>query len=160
MFTTVTFRQSTDLDYLVAMELFGWRWLAWHGRPTHSAPDYPRERMVRRFFPPDSELDPSWMDYFKEVSHVPATGDEPLAYCYCSSRGPHPVPHFSSDDGAIRDMEKEIHKRGLWNKYQEAIAAQVGPDSYAIASAAPAFKCAAALIAVGSKYVTVERVEA
>lgn len=152
--------QTSDLDYYVAEVFFGWRWLAFNDIPVRGTPGYPAECRVRRFYPPDDELAESergkrrWAEYFAERPHEPANGDEPLDYCYCSSNGPHCVPHFSGHADACQELEREIRKRGLWSRYMEILAVQIGstddPDLYL----APCDqKCIAALAAVGSKYV-------
>lgn len=151
--------QTTSLDCAVAEELFGWKWLAFNGRPTTSHPEYRTRKdiRVRRFFPPVESLGKQWQEYFKEVPHEPANGDEPLCYSYCSSNGPHMVPHFSGHESAVKDMEQEIHRRGLWAEYREHLKAQIGKEDDASLNFADCeSKCIAALAAVGSKYVTSE----
>lgn len=149
--------QTTAMDEAVAEELFGWKWLAFTCRPTRSHPEYPKEMRVRRFYPPVESLGKQWAAYFKEHPHEPATGDEPLSYCYCSSNGPHMVPHFSGHEDAILQMEKELHRRKLWDDYQGFLAARVRSDDTAkLRFASCEDKCIAALAAVGSKYVTAE----
>lgn len=116
---TLEMWQTTNLDYAVAESLFGWRWLAHEGIPVRGTPGYPQKTTVRRFYPPDKELGQRWMDYFEENGGArPANGDEPLDYAYCSSSPPHYVPHFSGHESDIRDMEKELKRRGLFAKYK------------------------------------------
>lgn len=144
--------KKTNLDYAVAEEFFGWRWLTFFGRPERGTPGYPAECQVRRFFPPEKELHKSWLNWFKENPTAPATGDEPLDYSYCSSNGPHPVPFVTGDFNAVHEMEKEIDRRKRWKRYQEILAGQCRKPHLA----KPEDRCIAALAAVGSKYVTQE----
>lgn len=101
-----------------------------------------------------------WQEHFKEVPHEPANGDEPLDYCYCSSMGPHTVPHFSGHEPAARDMEQEIDRRGLRDRYDEILAAQQGAmnpdgtiDYKRMRYVTYENRCIAALASVGSRYV-------
>lgn len=156
-----TMWQTSDLDYYVAEVFFGWRWMSFHSRPVRSHPDYPKEMRVRRFYPPDDQLAESesgkkrWAAYFKEEPHETATGDEPLCYCYESSSGPHCVPHFSGHADACVELEREVRKRGLWERYMEILAVQIDSEEDDALYLAPCdAKCIAALAAAGSKYVT------
>lgn len=159
--------QTSDLDYCIAEELFGWRWLAYMGRPTRSHPDYPKEMRVRRFYPPMKDMGSKivreqWEEHFQQVPHEPATGDEPLCYSYCSSNGSHRIPHFSGHWEAVRKMEIEIERRGLFEEYEKWIAGRVGAiseegeitDRKKVRAAGCEERCIAALATVGSKYVT------
>ena len=148
--------QTTDLDHAVAEELFGWKWMAFKGIPIRDAPGYPEKCRVRRFISPESLKNKRWKEYFAETNGAPATGEEPLSYCYCSSRGPEMVPHFSGHADAVREMEDEINRRGLWDKYADALAAQVGGSPKNLMRAKCEDKCIAALVAVGSKYIREE----
>jgi len=120
---------------------------------------------VRQFFPSDKELDKGWNKWFAELE--PAKGDEPLSYCYCSSGGPHHVPHFSGHFQEVIKLEKEIVKRKLWPQYEKQLAAQVGAlksDHRTINEklrskihlASCEARCIAALAVVGSKHVRFE----
>lgn len=143
--------QTTALDEAVAEELFGWEWLAFEGVPVRGTPGYPNKCRVRQFVPPKKERHKSWNECAK------ADGSEPLSYRYCSSYGPDCVPHFSGHEDAVLAMEKEIHRRKLWDDYQGFLAAQIGSDkSHKLRFATCEQKCIAALAAVGSKYVTAE----
>ena len=161
--------QTTKLDEAIAEEFFGWRWLAANGIPVRGTEGYPNKVMCRRFFPPDDKLASSasgkrqWAEYFEETPHVPATGDEPLDYCYCSSNGPHRVPHFSGHWDAIRELEVEIDRRKLWNDYESRLATIC--DAWAkdgiinqrkLRKATCEQRCVAALAAIGSKYIKFE----
>lgn len=153
------------LDMAIAEELFGWKWLAFTGIPTRGTPGYPANMKVRRFFPPEALTHDQWNEYFHEIGgYEPATGKEPLDYCYCSSSGPHAVPWFSGDLGEARNIEHEIEKRGLLDLYEGFLMAQVlgrgfdavneKIDSRRLRKATPEQICMAALSALGSKYVT------
>jgi hypothetical protein len=92
----------------IAIHCFGWKWMAWPGRPIKSHPEYATgsKIMVRTFLSPEQqqrlETEPNWVDFWERTGHVAveATGDEPLAYCYCSSRG-YSWPEFTDLD--VRD---------------------------------------------------------
>lgn len=112
---------AVDLNEQVAQKFFGWRWLAYFGRPTRAHPEYPKEMRVRRFFPPDTELGERWAEWFAHRPVSPANGDEPLCYCYSSSMGPHIVPDYTGDENAIREMERELHRRGLLKAYRKRL---------------------------------------
>ncbi len=87
----------------VAKRIFGWQWMAFVDTPVRRTPGYPNKCRVRRFYPPLSsrsqKTKKAWEGYFAEVPHEPAKGDEPLAYCYCSSNGPDEVPDYGGDYG-------------------------------------------------------------
>lgn len=152
--------QTTPLDHAIAEEFFGWRWLAYQGRPVRSHPEYPKEMRVRRFYPPDTELAKSksnkqaWKEHFVECPHEPAKGDEPLCYCYESSMGPHMVPHFSGHAEAIAKLERELVKRKLFDRYQKILAVCIGSSVPGdLATAECEDKCIAALATVRSKHI-------
>jgi len=155
--------KTSDLDYCVAEELFGWKWLAYLGIPVRDTPGYPNKVLVRQFFSPGIEANKHWLDYFahKGGGFQPATGDEPLSYRYCSSQGPEMVPYFSGHQEAMRAMEEELDRRNLFDDYQKHIAAQLRClnddetfDVKKVRNADCETRCIAALAAVGSKYVT------
>jgi hypothetical protein len=142
--------QTTSLDCLVAQELFGWKWLAYQGTPVKGTPGYPKHQTIRRFFPPDIMQQEAWHKHFQKLGGVSdASGNEPLDYSYCSSNGPHDVPHFSGHESAVRQMETELLRRGLLKRYQESIAEVTDEELPSCED-----RCIAALIAIGSKYVT------
>jgi hypothetical protein len=142
---SVTMWQTTNLDYAVAEELFGWRWMTCKGIPVRGTPDYPKECRVRRFYPPETLANKQWQEYFAEQGGIePSTGKEPLDYSYCSSQGPACVPHFSGDHNAIAQMERELRKQKVqWGRYISILGKRRSCKA----------KCIAALAAVGSKYV-------
>lgn len=154
--------KATSLDFAVAEELFGWKWWSYFGRPVRSHPEYPKEMRVRRFYPPLESLCDQWQDHFKRNPHEPAIGDEPLCYSYESMNGPHDVPHFSGHRDACEDMEREIAKRGLFEKYFDFLAQQTRAkrQNGTINEKKRHFakcedRCLAALATVGSKYVQI-----
>jgi hypothetical protein len=145
------FWQTSDLDYLIAEEIFGWKWLAYIGIPVRGTPGYPQTCRVRRFFPPETLSQESYEKWAVEHEAGPATGAEPLDYAYCSSCGPAPVPHFSGHAEAARMLEKELHKRGrtIWERYLSALAECV-EDGEPLQLASCDAKCLAALVAIDS----------
>jgi hypothetical protein len=80
-----------ELDEAVAERIFGWRWMAFEGIPVRYAPGYPQKCRVCQFLPPEQVT--SDME--------PATGDEPLAYRYCSSAGVEVPPDYHSRDDIL-----------------------------------------------------------
>ena len=83
-----------DKNQELAVLFLGYKWIAFNGKPVKSHPDYPKDMRVRRLFSPEQLDEPRWADWLKERNAEPATGEEPLSYCYCSSQGfPH-VPNF------------------------------------------------------------------
>lgn len=152
--------QTTELDRLIAAEFFGWRWLAFTGRPTREHPEYRTENadkiLVRQFFPPRKTMHKNWDRWFAENPTQPATGEEPLSYCYCSSHGPHMVPHFSGHDHEFRAVIEELEQRRKFDEYLKHLGNIVGSDKpNKIFRAKPEERCIAALAAIGSKYVTI-----
>lgn len=150
--------QSTDLDYAIAEEFFGWKWMASMGIPVRSANDYPKERMVRQFFSPKHLSDPRWIQHWADRMGREADGTEDLSYRYCSSLGPAIVPSYSGDMNAIATVEKELRKRKKWNDYRWQLWAQIGGRGDKINEqrlwfANPKDRCIAALAVVGSKFV-------
>jgi hypothetical protein len=144
----------TRLDYAIAEEFFGWRWLATFGRPVRSHPEYPKEMSVRRFFPPAAKLGKNWERYFANEPHTEATGDEPLDYCYESSSGPHMIPTYSTTEDDALLVVREIKKRRLFAKWLNELQAIVGSDkTERWYFATPEHKCIAALAAIDSKYI-------
>lgn len=99
---------SRDQVEHIAQHCFGWKWMAWPGRPMRSHPQYDivDEMMVRTFMSPEQmqrvHEEPNWVDYWKRTGHqmVEATGEEPLAYQYGSSAG-FAWPQFTDLD--VRD---------------------------------------------------------
>ena len=74
---------------LIAAVYFGYRWMAWRGRPTTSHPDYPAECMVMQFMSPEQLDDIRWQQFFDENNAQDVTGSDrseyALAYTYSSS---------------------------------------------------------------------------
>lgn len=147
---------TANLDERVAEEFFGWRWMAFTGTPVRGADGYPNKTTVRQFFPPDSDLSEDWRKYLEKHGASPASGNEPLSYRYCSSCGPHVVPHFSGDENALKHVERELDNRNSWDKYQEMLVDQLEAfdsqgkvDGKKLRAATCEQKCIAALAAVG-----------
>jgi hypothetical protein len=141
---------AENLELRIAESLFGWRWLSYVGRPIRSTPDYPREQRVRRFFPPEAVLHKSWLKWFVENPTEPATGNEPLDYCYCSSNGPHMPTDFGSLEGCA-EIEAELQRRGLEDRYVEHLEAITKGDKFSLLTATPKQRCKAALMAIQPK---------
>lgn len=151
--------QTTDVDYAIAEEFFGWKWLSFLGTPMRDHPDYVTSRngnehiRVRQFFSPEALKSKRWKEYFVAHDAKPATGEEPLSYAYCSSAGPAMVPHYSGDFNDCRKMEDEIRRRELFETYHEMLMCQVGIEDESIHFASCEDRCLAALATIGSKYV-------
>jgi hypothetical protein len=71
----------------ICAKLLGWKWLSYIGAPTRNIACYPRKCRVRQFFSPKQLKSKRWNDYLKQNEVQDATGDEPLAFCYCSEGG-------------------------------------------------------------------------
>ena len=157
----MTMWQTTELDWAIAEEFFGWKWLSFIDTPTKSTPGYPKKTRVRRFFSEGLLDSDAWATWLDDHDRAPATGDEPLAYCYCSSHGNESVPHYSGHHDAIAELEAEIRKRGLWSDYRCCLWAQViqaetdgtDIDEERLAAATCEMRCVAALVLVKSKHV-------
>lgn len=152
---------TTNLDRFIAEELFGWKWMAYDGKPMINHPQYREgDIRVREFFSPESLKNKRWQEYWGEKNGAEATGDEPLSYRYCSSYGPAMVPRYSSSRDDAFEMEREIRRRKLWPKYETILAQQCramrknGTINYErMHFASLTNRCLAALAVVGSKYI-------
>lgn len=119
--------------YMLAERLLGWRWLSFVDIPCLGTPGYPKECRVRRFFPPDNKMHPTkkgraaWAKWFADNPTEPATGDEPLAYCYGSSCGPHMLPE-------LHEFEQELKRSGRAGDYVDALRGVCG-DEFAMVTA-------------------------
>lgn len=118
-----------ELDAAVA-EMMGWRWLSFVGRPVRSTPSYPKECRVRQEFPPESQLSQRWLDYLAELKAAPSVGDEPLAYCYESSMGPHQKPPWTTDIDAAWQVVEKMQERGFWCEVKSPFSKEY-PDWHA-----------------------------
>ena len=68
---------------------WGYKWMAFTGIPVRGTEGYPRKQRVRMLMSPEQiDARRNNIDAAKEWSDIqPATGNEPLAYAYCSSGG-------------------------------------------------------------------------
>lgn len=87
---------TSELNEELAVRLLGWKWLSFMTRPSKSHPEYYIGKNIRcrRLFSPEELNSERWNDVFAERDARDATGDEPLAYAYCSSNGPACPPKF------------------------------------------------------------------
>jgi len=113
---------ATITNELIAIRLFGWKWMAFIGRPVRGeARRTPEPEMVRQFMSPKSIVNERWQACFAEHEGHEATGDEPLAYCYCSSSGPEWYPDFLGiDDYWILKLARKHWKKtcpDLWRTF-------------------------------------------
>ncbi len=155
------FFANTDLDHAVAEQFFGWKWMAYYGRPTHDNAGYPRECMVREFLSPAATNSEGWVRYLAENQGREADGSEPLAYCYSSANGPARVPAYSADFNAVHEMETELRTLNAWDLYRLQLWVQIQTggsglkiNEALLAAAECEARCVAALAVVGSKFVT------
>lgn len=151
----MTYIKPSDLDFVIACELFGWKWMAYHGIPIKGTAGYPAKCRVRQCFPKESQENTDWQQYLATWEGAPATGEEPLAYAYCSSQGPAmPLPYSSSLDSA-RLIEQELEKRGQLVHYLLNLCLDVNRGGMAmhVLKATPEQRCLAALKTIGSSYV-------
>jgi hypothetical protein len=103
---------SGEQNHQVAEALFGWKWMSWFGIPTHGTPGYPAKCRVREFMSPKVMASKRWLEHFAAFDGAEATGDEALAYSYCSSQGGECVPsYFGSEDYLVLD-----HVRSTWDR--------------------------------------------
>ncbi len=69
--------------------------MAFKGVPVKGTPGYPGWTQVRRLFSREELASKEWQKELAERDATEAKGDEPLAYCYCSSQNAPPeVPKF------------------------------------------------------------------
>jgi hypothetical protein len=84
-------RMSEEL----AIRLLGWKWVSFVGLPVKSSDCYPANCRVRQLFSAKQLNSEDWQQFFRDSEGADATGDEPLAYSYCSSQGDDmPLPRF------------------------------------------------------------------
>lgn len=155
--------RTTDLDCMVAEEIFGWRWYAYDGGHYRGVMDGGKgrdgyvEARVRAFMSPKTAKDKDW----KHLNVTECTPDEiktlPIAYSYYPPR----IEHASGQHGAVAKMEAVLKKRKIHRRYCELLAEIVGCESlktaWKLLYATCEQKCIAALSAVDSKYI--QRVE-
>lgn len=84
-----------QLDEELAIKLLGWKWMSFIGTPVKSEPGYPEERRVRQLMSAKALKSEQWKQHLEEHEGREATGDEPLAYAYCSSQGLAALPIFT-----------------------------------------------------------------
>jgi hypothetical protein len=127
-------------DALIAEKLFGWKWMSKVSVPVKGTPDYPKHCRVREFLAPDEienrRTNEYWLDYFaREGEMLEATGDEPLAYSYCSSQPGIRLapPAYTSDASADYSVLAKVRETwddvdlfnfgsalaGLWRRLNE-----------------------------------------
>lgn len=126
---------GAELDALVAKRLFGWRWMSYVGVPIKGTPGYPKKCRVRDFMSPKRMADDRWQAMLRDNESRPATGDEPLAYHYCSSQGPWPHGAYSTEwAAAMEAVERVATEYG----YHVDVRAHAG----LILGMSPSFECA------------------
>lgn len=140
------------IDYDIAEKFFGWKWIAYDGTPVRSAPGYPKECRVKRFFSPETLANQNWGDHLKKSSSAAPVGDEALDYAYESTMHPQYPPQFSSDWNAVAKLEhriREINIPTMWFRYRELLWAEIkgtgAIEEYQIACAGKEYRCAAAM---------------
>lgn len=126
-----------DLE-AVNERLFGWKWMAFHGHPIREGGrTTPPPTRVRIFVGPQYIADPDW-GWLGE-----ATGEEPLAYCYCSSSGSPIPPVFRAED----DIKVLNHIKKRWRRrspeYKKFVELLPSPIDYE-----PGHYCEAAMCAL------------
>jgi hypothetical protein len=105
-----TLKAGRELDERVAIELFGWKWLAYLSVPARGTPGYPKKCRVRSLSSPEKVADERWQRYWARegVDVADATGDEPHEYDGAF------LPAYSTDISAAfsvveRMREKDFH---------------------------------------------------
>ena len=85
-----------DLDEELAIRLLGWKWMSFVSIPVKGTPGYPAQCRVRQLMSAKQLKMKEWQRALDETEGREATGDEPLAYTYCSSgRSDATVPRFT-----------------------------------------------------------------
>jgi hypothetical protein len=113
---------SREEDCFLAEQLFGWKWISWHGIPVRGTPRYPTKCRVRQLLSPEKAADPAWRDCLghRADEKREAVGTEALAYAYGSNTGiaADNVPHYTttaSDDYYVLEQARAIWKAsGQW----------------------------------------------
>ncbi len=106
---------DSDLDEQVARLVFRWKWMSWLGMPAKGTPGYPTECRIQAFVSPETLAAPRWLAFLADRELQVASGDEPLHYWYCSSRGPeYPPPYSQSADILVLEEVRNNwpHERG------------------------------------------------
>lgn len=85
-----------NCDEEFAVKFLGWKWMSFMTIPIASHPEYGTGKNIRcrRLFSPGELKSKGWQEVFAAKDGREATGEEPLAYAYCSSNGPAMVPVF------------------------------------------------------------------
>ena len=85
-----------DMAEELAIRLLGWKWMSFVGVPVKGTEGYPNKCRVRQLMSAAQLNGKEWREYFRDHEGADATGDEPLAYTYCSSgRSDAPLPRFT-----------------------------------------------------------------
>ena len=97
----------TPTEY--AIKYWGYKWMAFTGIPVRGTEGYPRKQRVRMLMSPEQiDARRNNIDAAKEWSDIqPATGNEPLAYAYCSSGG------YIASLPSEKDMRLGAHERRI-----------------------------------------------
>lgn len=119
--------KKAEVNQLIAMKLFGWKWIAFIGCPVRGTEGYPENCKVRQFVSPELLANKKWKAFFESVGgFTDATGEEPLAYCYCSSRGPEFYDDFVQHFVECQKMMEHPN----WPKVRDAVLSNtVGVES-------------------------------
>lgn len=119
--------EREKLNQLIAVEVFGWRWISFVGVPVRGSPGYPKKCRIRRFVSPELLVSERWMKHFERVGgYSDAVGDEPLDYSYCSSQGPELCPDFVGHFFACN----EVMQHPNWPKVRDTVlSATIGGDA-------------------------------
>jgi hypothetical protein len=114
---------SGEQNHQVAEALFGWKWMSWFGIPIHGTPAYPAKCRVREFMSPKTMSSKRWQSFFAQHDGVEATGDEALAYSYCSSQGGERVPsYFGSEDYLVLQHVRANWPREMLEQFTSILA--------------------------------------
>lgn len=80
----------------LAIRLLGWKWVSFVGIPVKGTEGYPNKCRVRQLMSAAQLKNKEWQAYLQDHQGADATGDEPLAYTYCSSgRNDARLPRFT-----------------------------------------------------------------
>lgn len=117
---------NREIDERIAIHLFSWEWMSWHGIPIRGTPGYPVKCRVRGFLNPETIAGEAWQTCFAKNSGRHASGKEPLCYSYCSSQGGCHVPEFhGADDIRVLERVRELWPRESeeWRQFEAALPA-------------------------------------
>ncbi len=74
-----------NLNEELAIRILGWKWMSFFDTPVKGTEGYPVKCRVRQLFTVEQLKSDDWQKFLQENDCAEATGNEPLAYTYCSN---------------------------------------------------------------------------